>query len=62
MQTLLKVTNANVCASMDVARSFLARTMGIMMVERVSCGKNAADSILKVAPEGIAESRYSRML
>lgn len=44
VQTLLKVTNANVCASMVDGRSFFARRSGRASAERKSCGMNARDS------------------
>ena len=54
---MLKVTNAKVCAIMEVARSFLARTKGMNTVERRICGRNATDSILSEVASGIAEVR-----
>lgn len=62
VQTLLKVTKANVWAIMEVARSFLARTKGMRTQERSSCGKKARDSARMVEEEGTAELRYRRVL
>lgn len=53
VQTLLKVTNANVCAIIDVARCFLATTKGIRTHDSKICGKNARDSARKAG--GVAE-------
>ena len=57
MHTLLKVTKANVCASMAVGRSFLAATRGIRMQERRSWGRKATDSMRRVERSGKAEVR-----
>lgn len=62
MQTLLNVTNANVCAIMLVARSFLATASGISTHDRSNCGKKASDSVRSDEEEGDAELRYSRTL
>jgi hypothetical protein len=59
---LLKVTNANVWASIAVGRSFLAKTMGIKIHERAICGINATDSILMDERPGKAEVRYNCVL
>ena len=47
VQTLLKDTNANVCASIVEGRSFFARSKGRAMAERKSCGMKARDSRCK---------------
>lgn len=57
VQTLLKVTKAKVWAIMDVARSFLATTKGMRMVERRICGRKATDSICSEEADGMAEVR-----
>lgn len=60
VQTLLKVTNANVCANIVPARSFLASASGIKKALRASCGMKARDSIRKLlvrSPEAEAEER-----
>ena len=44
VHTLLKATNANVCASIVPARSFLASARGSRTAERLSWGMNARDS------------------
>lgn len=46
VQTLLKVTNAKVCASIVEARSFFASANGMAMVLKKICGTNAHDSSL----------------
>ena len=61
VQTLLKATNANVCASIVLGRSFFARARGMMMALRASCGMKARDS--KWSFEGEEEEeRWRRML
>lgn len=62
VQTLLKVTNANVCASIVLAKSCLASNKGIAMRESEICGKNASDSTWKPVSEGCWELRCSRVL
>lgn len=62
VQTLLKVTKANVCAIMDVARSRLERARGMRTHERISWGKKARDSMWSDEAEGTAEMRYKRVL
>lgn len=63
MHTLLKVTKANVCAIMDVARSFLAIAKGIKTQDRSSCGRKARDSMRRDASTGgDAELKYSKTL
>lgn len=59
VQTLLNVTKANVCAIMDVARSFFATTSGMSTQESSSCGRNASDSVCSDddVPTGMAELR-----
>lgn len=52
VQTLLKVTKANVCASMVLAMSFFASTNGIMTRESKIWGRNANDSTRKPVSEG----------
>ncbi len=47
VQTLLKVTNANVCASMVFGRSFFASASGMNTALRISCGTNARRSSSK---------------
>jgi hypothetical protein len=44
VQTLLNVTKANVWASMEVARSFLAMARGMSRQARRSWGRKARDS------------------
>lgn len=57
MHTLLNVTNAKVCAIIDVARSFFARTNGMSTHDSSSCGKKARDSVCKDVDVGSAEVR-----
>ena len=59
VQTLLKVTNAKVCASMVDGRSFFARRRGKANAERKSWGMKARDSSLNEPPggEGMDEER-----
>lgn len=52
VQTLLNVTKASVCASMVLARSFLANERGIATSESRICGMNARDSIRMPVWEG----------
>lgn len=60
MQTLLNVTNANVCASMQLARSFLAKVRGMATTLRKSCGMNASDSNFSFDGDAAGELlRYS---
>ena len=60
---MLKVTNANVCASIVLAKSFFASKNGMASTERNSCGMNASDSIcIPAASEGYAELRCSTVL
>ena len=47
VQTLLNVTKANVCASIVLARSSLARKNGKANTLSRTWGKKASDSILK---------------
>ena len=42
----MKVTNANVCASIVPARSRFASAKGMARAERKSCGRKASDSKL----------------
>jgi hypothetical protein len=44
VHTLLNVTKAKVCASMVLARSFLASKRGRAIADRKSCGMKAKDS------------------
>jgi len=44
VQTLLKVTNAKVCANIVFGRSFFASTKGVNTALRSSCGRNARRS------------------
>jgi hypothetical protein len=60
VQTLLKVTNANVCASMAAGRSFLARTKGMSTHERASWGKKATDSMRGKDEERMAGKAEAR--
>lgn len=62
MQTLLKVTNANVWASMEAGRSVLAIMNGMSTHESSSCGINATDSMRRPVVAWFAEARYSWML
>jgi len=55
VQTLLKVTKANVCASIVLARSFLASNNGITTKESKICGRNASDSMRKPVAGGCWE-------
>lgn len=69
---MLNVTKANVCAIMDVARSFFASASGISTQERSSCGRKARDSVCSEAEDAAeaaaeedaaaAELMYSRTL
>lgn len=61
---MLKLTNANVCAIIDVARSRFATTKGINTAERRSCGMKAKVSVRSGgSSEGDRlELRYRRML
>lgn len=52
MHTLLKVTKANVCASIVDGKSFFANNKGRAMAERKSCGMNARDSRFREDDEG----------
>jgi hypothetical protein len=52
VQTLLKVTKANVCASIVLARSFFASRSGITTRESKIWGRNANDSTRKPVSEG----------
>lgn len=52
VQTLLKVTNAKVWASIVDGRSFFARIRGRAMAERKSCGMKARDSRFRWRGEG----------
>jgi hypothetical protein len=45
VQTLLNVTNANVCANMVLAMSLFASNRGIATRESRICGMNARDSM-----------------
>ena len=55
---MLKVTKANVCAIIHVARSFFATTRGIRMQESSSWGRKASDSTrMPVGLEGPADDR-----
>lgn len=54
---MLKVTKANVCAIILVARSVFATTSGISTHESSSCGRKARDSALIVPVDGKAEVR-----
>ena len=56
VQTLLNATNARVCASMQDARSALARQRGTSSAERRSCGRKARELKLRVVG-GAAEAR-----
>lgn len=53
VQTLLKVTKAKVCASIVLARSFLASRSGRAMAERNNCGMKARDSRFMVDEDGV---------
>jgi hypothetical protein len=55
VQTLLKVTNAKVWASMVEGRSFFARRNGNTTAESNSCGKKARDSRFSEAFPGVEE-------
>jgi hypothetical protein len=44
VQTLLKETNAKVCASIVEGRFFFARRRGSAKADKNSCGKKAMDS------------------
>jgi hypothetical protein len=57
VQTLLKLTNANVWASMVEGKSFLARSRGMAKAERKSCGRKATDSRWMGEVVGVAEDR-----
>lgn len=52
VQTLLKVTKANVCASIVLARSFFANSNGITTRDSEICGRKASDSMRKPVSEG----------
>jgi len=65
VQTLLNVTNANVCASIVPGKSFLASPNGMAKTERKSWGANARDSTLDHQPaagSGWAELRCRTVL
>jgi hypothetical protein len=62
VQTLLKVTNAKVCASNVDGRSFFARQRGMATIDRNICGMNAADSMRNPVTLHLEELRYRRML
>lgn len=59
---MLKVTNAKVCASIVLARSFLASIKGIASTERKSCGTNAKDSTRKLFDRVRRELRWRAVL
>lgn len=50
VQTLLNVTNANVCANIVAGKSHFANASGIIMPESKSCGKKGMEEY------GIGES------
>lgn len=60
MQTLLKVTKANVWASIAPGRSFFASTRGIAMALRPSWGMNARDSKWKLVALGLGRGEEDR--
>lgn len=62
VQTLLKVTKANVCASIVLARSCFANTRGTRNRERMICGTNANDSICRPEFKGFCELKCRRVL
>jgi len=68
VQTLLKVTNANVCASIVDGKSFLASTRGIKTALRSSCGMKAKRSssrdgdAFKLEADFGEELKYSKVL
>jgi hypothetical protein len=62
VQTLLKDTNAKVCASMVAGRSFLARMKGNAKADRKIWGINAADSRRMIEGFEIDEPKYKRVL
>lgn len=62
VQTLLNVTNANVCASIVLAKSCFASSKGIAIRESEICGKKASDSTRRPVSEGCWELRCSRVL
>ena len=62
VQTLLNVTKAKVCASIQVARSRLANTIGMSIALRPSCGINARDSSCRVDWAAGEELRYKSVL
>jgi hypothetical protein len=68
VQTLLNVTNANVCASIVDGKSFLAKAKGIMTALRSICGMKARRSSCRDGRSwGLEiafgeELRYSRVL
>ena len=57
---MLKVTKANVCASIAVARLFLANTKGRATTARTSWGRKASASKFDLASP--AAARYSKTL
>lgn len=54
---MLKVTKANVCASMEVGRSRFARNRGMRTAERSIWGKKARDSMRRPGALGDADVR-----
>jgi hypothetical protein len=62
VHTLLKVTKAKVCASIEVGRSFLDVARGMSTHESRSCGMKARDSSRRIDEDGNAEVRYSCVL
>lgn len=57
VQTLLKVTNAKVWASMVEGRSFFERRSGMKTAERRSWGRKASDSRWRNEVEGFEDLR-----
>lgn len=62
MQTLLKDTNAKVCASIVAGRSFLARMRGNAKADRKIWGINAADSRRMIEVLETDELKYNSVL
>ena len=62
MQTLLKVTNAKVWASIVDGRSFFASRIGSANAARNNCGRKATDSRCIDDVLGAEEFKYRRVL
>jgi hypothetical protein len=62
VQTLLKVTNAKVCANIVDAKSLFARASGMMIALKRICGRKARDSKCRDDSALGEELRYNIVL